>query len=263
MFDVFLLAGITIAFVGSLVAGLWDLRTTDIPDEITALMAILGVVVWFLYGAMTGIFTPFLFSLVFGSLVFAFGWLLYLSGKWGGGDAVLFAAVFYLIPDVLFMISYVVNLLVVSIVYSVVYAFVLGAKYPKVFGNTLVRLKSKFVWIPLLAWLVCGIPIVAFFPVSAVLMWFVIMLSGLFLVYGHEVEKSVFRKTIPSADLRPGMVLGSSRKWVGASTEEVETIKKSLKHAEVKDGVRFGLVFFLALAVSILFGNVLFLTMGM
>jgi Flp pilus assembly protein protease CpaA len=257
MLEIFFLIALGIAFTGSLAAGLWDLRTTDIPDEITFLMIVLGPAIWLVYGSASGNFAALLFSLLFGSVVLGLGWLLYLSGKWGGGDAALLAGIFYLLPDPLLMLAYTMNLLIVSLVYSVGYAVILGLRNPRVFSSTKARFGSRRVRLPLLAWLAAGFPIFAFLPSAAGLIWLLVLLMGLFAVYGREIEKSVFRRKIRASELRVGMVLAASKTWTGASAEDVARLRKKGGKVAIKDGVRFGLVFFLTLAVTVVWGNLL------
>jgi hypothetical protein len=41
------LIAFTVALIGGFAAGLWDLKTSDIPDEAPALMATLGLFIWY------------------------------------------------------------------------------------------------------------------------------------------------------------------------------------------------------------------------
>ena len=64
-------------------------------------------------------------------------------------------------------------------------------------------------------------------------------------------------------EVKPGMVLKKSAKWVGISDAEAARLQKAGKRVEVKEGIRFGLVFFLTLAVTMLFGNLFFYIAGL
>lgn len=256
MFEVFFLAALGIAAAGSLVAGLWDLKTTDIPDEVTVLMMVLGPVLWFFHGSISGDWAFLASSIVLGSVVFALGWLLYLAGKWGGGDAALLAGIVFLLPDPVLLLAYLMNLLVVSLAYTVVYAIGLGVRHPRVFGLTLDEMKARSALLPLLILAAIGLPVAALLPIGLLYVWMLAVFLALFAVYARQIERGVFKRAISVAALQPGMVLAASKKWVGVSAEEVARIRKARGKVEVKEGVRFGLVFFLSLAVTVLFGNV-------
>jgi Flp pilus assembly protein protease CpaA len=258
----------SIAFIGSLAAGLWDLKTTEIPDEIPTLMAVFGVFLWILSGNLQGL----LFSLAFGTAFLVFGWLLYKAGQWGGGDAKLLSAVGFTLPIMnyassniinnFFAINFFFNVFFVGLFYMIVYSVALGSLNRgtfSMFGRNLVKEKITLVSVVVLT----VISLITFFafPIFAVPSLFLAFaaLLILFWKYSKIVESNIFKRKIPVSKLRVGDVLVDSRRWDGLTEEEVSTIKKSGKRfVVIKEGVRFGMVFPIAVLVTYFFGNILF-----
>ena len=71
---------------GSGLAGYFYLKTTEIPDEIPLAMVVLGVLTRFGYSLFTGDWSFLLLPAIIGGGFFGFGFLMYYSGQWGGGD---------------------------------------------------------------------------------------------------------------------------------------------------------------------------------
>jgi len=88
---------------------------------------------------------------------------------------------------------------------------------------------------------------------------------GLFLIwkFARAVENFGFKRKIPVSKLRIGDVLLDSKLWEGITEKELRKIKNSGKrHVVIKEGVRFGLSFPLALLFTIYFGDGLLLLMN-
>ncbi len=268
MFDIILLALLLTA-----VAGLWDLKTTEVPDELLAVMVVSGVSYWLISASITSDVYPLFVSLAIGSVLLALGLLLYKKGQWGGADAWILAAVGYMIPlyaGALFIIPYIMNFFIISAAYMIVYSFALGLKNRYVFHIFAKDLKKnrKILLIPFaflafflsLNYVTASLGYVTrAFPV--VEMFALLLFLTVFWQYGKAVEKHVFRKRIPVSQLKPGDVLEDMR-WVGLTRRQVASIKKKKSHVVIKEGVRFVPVFFLSLVATLLWGNVLFLILG-
>ena len=265
-----------IAAVGTAVAGLWDLFTTEIPDELSVIVIASSLFYWFIYGTMFGNFIPLLASLTIGSAILGIGWLLYVKGKWGGADAFIMASIFYAIPMYpmltvinemlpLFFFNYIINLLVVSLAYMILYTIVIGIKNRVVFTYFNEDIKKKWkivVSIPVALTALMSIAVFAstsifVIPWEAGIAVFFLML---FYRYAVIIETKHFTRSIPVSKLKKGDVLFRNKMWIGITKSELEEIKKTHKNKEVKikEGVRFAPVFFLSLVATFLFGNILF-----
>ncbi len=248
-----------IALLGCTIAGVWDLYTTDIPDEVSESMMIFGGFYWFIESLLIQNIKPFLISLSVGILFFAFGYILYKTGQWGGGDAKLLSGVGFLIPFYkgipYFSLAFVINVFVVGAVYVIIYALILGAMknvFPKFFKE-----------IPKIPLLVSLILIISglFIPsrITAVLTELTGILI-LFWYYAKTIENHIFKRRVRISDVKVGDVLLKSKEWEGITYDELKKLKRSKKkYVTIKEGVRFGPVFLFALIFTILYGNLIFL----
>ncbi len=259
----FEIVALTIALAGSLVAAIWDLLTTEVPDELLAIMVSFGISIWFFFGVVTGDFTPLYFSIVIGTSLLAFGLLLYKKGSWGGADAWLLAAIAYLIPiynGVLFMPSFIFNLLVAGSAYMIVYSLVLGLKYPWVFSHLVKDVKTNWRFSVLPSSI--AVAVSAF--LSLVYQGDILYLSALLILliffwrYATVIEKKVFRRRIKTSALKPGDVV-EDMIWRGIEEKEIKSLRKRKKYVVIKEGVRFIPAFAIALVLTLLFGNMMFL----
>lgn len=256
-------AMILLALLGSALAGLWDLKTTEVPDEIPAAMAAVGILYWLASGVSTGDYYPLAASVVFSLGLGITGYVLYKTGKWGGADGFMLAAIAAMIPiysGKLFMPDYLMNFLVVSAVYMIVYSAVLGITNPSVFGHLGKDLKKSWPYVVLLPAAFMGLLFIMKIPnIPAYGAGTAFLL--VFWRYAVVLEKKVFRKKIPASGLRPGDVL-EKMIWRGLTKQEVIKLKKKGGHVVIKEGVRFVPVFAITLAVTLLYGNVLLLILS-
>lgn len=253
---------IAIAVIGSILAGIWDLKTTEVPDEIPLLMTALGIFYWFVQMISNSNYFPFLISITTGTFIALIGYLLYRAGKWGGADAFIFAAIAYMIPVYngrVFIIDYALNFMIVSAVYMLVYSLALGFMKPRVFRYFFADLKKSGVY-------VIGLPALYFSMLLAtqklsnafVMYGILITFLLLFWRYALVIEENVFKKKVSVARLRQGDVL-EKMIWRGLTKEEIKEIRKKEKYVIIKEGVRFVPAFAINLMVTLFYGNVLFL----
>ncbi len=268
MFDIILLALVLTAL-----AGLWDLRTTEVPDELLAIMVISGISYWLISASITGGFYPLFVSLAIGTVLLALGLMLYKKGQWGGADAWILAAVGYMIPlygGALFIVPYIMNFFIVSAIYMIAYSVALGMKNPYVFRIFAGDMKKNrrvllipFVFLAFFLFLNHVTASLGYaaraFPV--VEMFVLLLFLTAFWRYGRAIERHVFRKRIPASRLRAGDVL-EDMNWVGLTQRQVAVMKSKRKYVTIKEGVRFVPVFFFSLVVTLLWGNVLFMVLG-
>lgn len=264
-----------IAASGTLVAGLWDLFTTEVPDEVSVLMIVSSLLYWFFFWAVSGNYLPLLASLLIGTAVFAVGWLLYLKGQWGGADALVLAAIFYAIPvyplatvlslsSLLFLFNFLINIVIVSLAYMVIYTVILGIKHRSIIKHFVADVSKTWKIIVLVPVVLTAAMTTLLFVVSSVIIvqWWIaifVLLIMLFWRYAVVVETKHFTRTVSVNELKEGDVLQSSKKWVGVTKDDIKRLhEKHVTSVVVREGIRFSPVFFLAFAATFAFGNVLF-----
>lgn len=260
---------IIIALAGSIVAGIWDLFTTEVPDEIPYLMITAGIFFWYIISGMNGDLFPLFISLAGGTLLLIFGLVLYHKGKWGGADAWLLAAIAYMIPvyeGQIFILSFILNMVFVSMFYMAIYSVALGIKNKSVFAYFIKDLKKNKLTvaaIPLGFLILSAVLVFSFADATAlfinnlILTFIAVVLLTFFWRYAHAIEGHIFIKRIQSKDLKAGDVLAETN-WIGLTEDEIREIRKRKKYVTIKDGVRFVPVFAITLAVTLLWGNMLF-----
>lgn len=273
------------ALIGSAVGAAYDLKTTEIPDRIFYMMLAVGLVIVALNSFLSLNIWPFLFSTAVGLILLAFGFLMYKAGQWGGADAKLLAVIGFLLPATPsfmqrlyfpFPISYLVNVFLVGTPYMLLYAVVIAARNRKVIEEFSRDMKasSKVIIISSVLLFVIFVAISLYFaslfnaklsyeelaknsllPVFATI--------GLFAIFkfSKSVEEIGFKRKIPISRLRVGDILDESRELEGIAEKELRKIKRSRKKfVVIKEGVRFGPAFPLALLFTLLYGDgILFL----
>src|SRR3989338_2107453 len=148
-----------IALIGLFVAGAWDLKTTEVPDDVPYIMIAGGIFIWYITALTIGDFTPLFYSLLLGTSKLTIGLIMYKYGAWGGADAWLLGATAFLLPMYggrIFIFDFVFNLLIVGTVYMVLYSVILGFLNPHVGGIFYKDLKGnvKLILLPLILALV-------------------------------------------------------------------------------------------------------------
>jgi prepilin signal peptidase PulO-like enzyme (type II secretory pathway) len=279
-----------VAFGGTAVAAWWDLKTTEVPDEVFYFMFGIGALYYLYQSFLTASLWPLLNAAAVGGILFTIGYLMYKFGQWGGADAFLLAAVGFLLPAVPtslgfypqlffpFPFSYLVNVFLVGTPYMIIYAVVIATRSSKVrhkFHKDMKASAKTYI-------LFTTILFIFFFGLTYYLSrQFFIYSSqptlldvarnsaipalaslGLFIIYkfSKSVEDFGFKKKIPVGRLKVGDVLLESKEFVGMSSRQVAAVKRSgKKFVVIKEGVRFAPAFPLALLFTLIYGDAIFL----
>jgi len=224
----FELLRIFVALIGSSIAGLYDLKTTNIPDSVAVAMILIGFSFHVYEGFIANSFSGLIDALLFGSILFVFSFLMYRTGQWGGGDGELLVGITVLLPTSSliqtlfpFSISFLINTFFVGSVYSVVFLvfYILNDK----------ELKKNF--------------------------WRNFLIT---------MRKGIYKR-IPTQKLKVDDMLGEDipklklykKVLKGLKIDEVRKIQKLKKYVIIKEGIRYGPVFFLTLIITLIFGDVI------
>ena len=269
MLELLLLA---IAIIGSFAAGFYDLKTSNVPDKLCISMIILGLIIHIISGIITKDFTMFLYSLLFGGMFLAFGFLMYYTGQWGGGDGELLVVIGVLLPNLSltyshfpFALSFFINSFFIGAFYSIFYSFIIVYKNPKIAKSFFKNLKG-FMLIPLLFFFCLSILLLAVSQYLASLVSFLFFILIVFYKFSKSIEQG-FYKRIPVSKLKVDDMIGEDIPKLkiykniirGLTKEEVRKIKRIKKYVIIKEGIRYGLVFPLTLLFTLFFGDIFFL----
>jgi len=270
MFELILLF---IALVGSFIAGIYDLKTTNVPDKVCLAMIILGLLTHIYSGAVTGDFTNLRDSLIFGGVFLAFGIAMYYTGQWGGGDGELLLAIGVVLPHLSFVntyfpfaISFFINSFFVGAIYAIIFSLFMMYQNRKIYRSFKNRFKDKQTRLVLFSLAVVSILFlisykIFLFSISSILVALIV-----FQKFAKSVEEG-FLKRIPVSKLKIDDTIGQNipdlgiyQKLIrGLTKEEVRKIKRHKKYIIIKEGIRYGIVFPLTLVFTLLFGDLIFL----
>lgn len=275
----FPLIPLIVAFAGSIYAAIWDLRTTEIPDEIPHAMIIFALLYYGIQSVIESNPWIFLNSIIAGGAIFALGFIMYYAGQWGGGDAKVLAAIIFLLPvsnTVLpFPITYLLNVFIVGAGYMILYSFALALMNRKIFSAFFVDVRKNKAVFALGSISLFAVVAIINYSIFALLAYPINYLSifqnslipvvaavALFSIwrFAKAVEEVGFKRKIALSKLKVGDVLIDSKIWEGITEKQLKRIKKSeKKFVWIKEGVRFAPTFPLALAFTLIYGDFLFL----
>ena len=266
-----------VAFIGSTAAGFYDLKTTEIPDEIPYAMIAIGIIGNIVQSYLTWSYWPFVYSMIAGLGFLGFGFIMYYLGQWGGGDAKILSGIGFLLPTyqstkliLPFSIGFFFNVFLVGAAYMIVYAFALSFINRKIWTAFFTDLKANAKMILIYnSALVASIIIMGvlfaryfeFLPLTTFTIFVVtigLASAGLYILWKFvkAVENVGFKKKIPVSKLRVGDVPDYYKIWEGVTEKEIRKIKKSgKKYIWIKEGVRFAPAFPIALIFTLAFGD--------
>jgi len=265
MFELLLVA---IALIGSFAAGIYDLKTSNVPDKVCLLMIISGLFIHIIYGFSTGDFSILINSLLFSGLLLAFGLLMYFTGQWGGGDGELLVAIGILLPNLSsvktyfpFAISFFINSFFIGAAYSIIYSLILVYRNPKISKNFSASLMDRKIIVILFGF---SFSIFFLFISQFILFAISILVSILFLFqkFSKVIEESFYYK-ISVRKLKVDDMLGEDilrlklyKKYIkGLTKDQIRKIRKIRKYVIIREGIRYGIVFPLTLLFTLFFGD--------
>jgi prepilin signal peptidase PulO-like enzyme (type II secretory pathway) len=269
MFELIRLA---IALGGSAAAGLWDLKTSEIPDSVCIAMIALGLSLFGLEGMLTGNWSGLIMSLVVGGAFLTFGLLMYFGGQWGGGDGELLVAIGVLLPawpltqiSIFPMpLALFINLFFVGAIYAIFYALWLTAGNKKIRKQFFIKLRASMRAIIIAALGAAAIAVFVLWSFYALLLLVLAAALPPLYILLKTVEAGFYRR-INTARLKPGDMIGQDipelrincRCIRGLTAAEIKQIRKLRRYVTIREGVRFGPVFPIALVVTLVLGDLI------
>lgn len=269
------------AFIGTTIAAIWDLKTTEVPDQIPYVMIGIALLLFGYQSFIEWSYKPIISSLIVGISFLAFGALMYYLGQWGGADAFLLAAVGFLLPTgniqtlFPFPLTFLFNLFFIGAGYMLLYSIVFSFLNKNVFIQFKKDLKASsklmlFGSIGLFAFFFLVnyyVGKIFFYSTNSSLLLInsllpLVLSIALFLIwkFAKAVENHGFKRKIPLSKLKVGDMLLKEKKLVGITESQLRKIKKSgVRQIWIKEGVRFVPAFVLALLFTVIFGDAILL----
>ncbi len=283
---------ITLIFL--VVATISDIKTREVPDWLSYSLIAIALSLKAIYSIVYKEPMVFLLGLLGFAVFFGIANLMYYTKQWGGGDAKLLmglGAVFIIYPQFLlkyfsprlnipFLLTFIINILVIGAVYGIIFAFVLAIKHKSQTKKELKALMEhekirgirKILLIGSVIVLIISFIIVKDYLIRIVLIAFTFFFLLLFYLttFIKAVEKAAMYKQIPVTKLTEGdwivnpvfvkKKLIYNPKSLGVTKHQIELIKKTrIKTILVREGIPFIPSFLIATLVSLIFGNILFI----
>ncbi|MCK5477243.1 MAG: prepilin peptidase [Candidatus Aenigmarchaeota archaeon] len=276
----FLFAGL--GLFGSAVGGYYDLKTSEIPDEVPLSISIIGLLLYFIDFLFYGNAFPFISIMTICGFFLITGYILFWLSQWGEADVLILGALGVLLPylfsvqnnfaDAFFFANvFLIASFAVGGIYSIVFSIAVMFRDKKVkdFAGYILKEKKQVRVIVLI--IIAGVSLYIY--ARAVELYFIKILAIEFLIFvpmfyflikfAKFIDEFVYRKKIKTSDLVEGDVIAQEidklnikgTRYEGIMDEDIKKIQKVLKYVYVKDGVRYAPVFFFTILFFMLFWN--------
>lgn len=262
---------IAITIIGLGIASAYDLKWKYVPDYVSYSLMVIGAALRALFAIEESNFMILGWSLIGSASLFAFGYILYKMGTWGGGDVKIAFACGLLLSwfptdTTPFFINFAINLMLVGAIYGIPVAVITAIKKkPKIKLE-----KYERFTIPL-AIAGATVIIVLLQSLYAVVIGLCIVLLSSIRIFKVIEDKCFIKKILPDKlmdgdwlidKVRVGKKLIKPRKE-GLTKAEVLLLKDwynkgYIKYVKIKDGIAYVPAFLITTIITLLFDNLLF-----
>ena len=278
---------ISAALIWLVAACITDLRKREVPNWLSFSLIGIALAIRGIASLLTGQLWYFLYALIALAIFFAIANAFYYGKVFGGGDAKLLMALapalattplfarFFLssFPEP-FLLTFVINMLVLGFIYGIVFSIIAAVKNRKTVSVQFKKNNKKARWLRLCCWIAAAVALAAVFFTAdilkpLILVLFVVLFIAPFLyTFIKAVEDSSLVKKIKPGQLAEGDWLVHSvrvkNKLIkpnvhGLSAAEISLLKKADKYVLIKAGLPFVPIFLAALICSLLLGDLLLL----
>jgi len=279
-----LLLSHVLAFSTLFVASISDLKTTEVPDSISVIGVIGGLLLHIGASLQQGVNVhsllnlslmlsepltwlqalgdPLMWSLGIGAVFSIYGWGMYFLGMWGGADAFAmsilgFAAPYGLSgPGVMHSLNMFLNMMIAGFIYTLVFAFYKAVKNPSVWDKTLENIRKdekKLSVFIVFAALFSSLGLRGGFSPYLYFGMFV----SLVLLYEflHTIQEEVLKEEVEVSELEGGEVLGGENAGLVKGVDDEKISDLDAGKVVVREGILFVPVFPIALLITDVFGG--------
>ena len=287
-----ILLGLTL--IALIFATISDIKIREVPDWLSYSLIAVALSLKAIHSLIYKEINIFLLGLLGFGIFFAIANIMYYTKQWGGGDAKLLmglGTIFITYPKFLldyfsprlnipFLLTLLINILVIGAIYGVVFAMVLAIKHKSQTKKELKALLEhekvkgirKILLLGSIITLAISFLIIKDSLLQIVLIAFVFFFLVLFYLttFIKAVEKAAMYKHISVQKLTEGdwilnpifvkKKLIYNPKSLGVTKHQIELIKKTrIKTVLVKEGIPFIPSFLIATLISLIFGNLFFI----
>lgn len=275
-----------LAFSTLFLAAVFDLKTTEVPDPISIVGVVGGIILHFMASLSAGfnlntllnvslIFQnpatwlqalgdPLLWCLGVGTAFSIYGWGVYFLGMWGGADAFAMSVLGFAAPysiaglGLLHGVDLFLNIMIAGFLYTILFAFYQAAKRPEIWKDTWNQIKEQERRISAE---IAGAGLLGFIGEYTGsfngLFYFGFFVLLIFLYrFLKNIQDSLLSTEVAVSELEGGEVLASEEeeggKIVGITEDEIKELDQET--VEIREGIRFIPVFPVALVMTDVFG---------
>lgn len=283
----FIVLSHALAFAALFLGAMFDLKTTEVPDPVSIVGVLGGILLHFMASLNAGfnlntllnlslIFQnpvswlqalgdPLLWCLGVGTAFSIYGWGIYFLGMWGGADAFAMSVLGFAAPysisgfGFLHGIDLFMNIMIAGFLYTIIFAFYKASKEPEIWENTWNQIKEqeKRISLEIIAAGLLGF-IGEYTATFNGFFYFGFFVLLIFLYrFLKNIQDNLLSKEVPVSDLEGGEVLAAEEnhqdgKIIGITEDEIKELDQET--VEIREGIRFIPVFPVALLMTDVFG---------
>jgi len=260
-----------IALVILLIATICDLRTKEVPDELSYGLMGIALLARLIFAFNEQSFSPLLDGLLGFGIFFGIGYALYKTNQWGGADAKILGGLGGLFGFSLtlndFMLAFFVNLMAAGAIYGLIYAvFIAWKKKPKIrkvkYFKTLSGVSFSFI-------VIGAVILPGELKILFTILVLLIYSTPFAINFVNGVQNTMQRRVKPSV-LTEGDWVGEDVKYRGKlicrkkdnglTKKQLAKLNSLYDHGKIKkvllkEGIPFLPSFLIAFVATYLFGN--------
>jgi len=280
-----------IGFSALIIATITDIKTREVPDWLNFSLIPAGVGLRLIHALIFNDWMYFFYGIIGLAVFVGLAYLFYYARQWGGGDSkllmgigVLFATYprfllnyFNPVLNWYFLLIFLFNLLLIGAIYAIIWSSYLAVKNWEKFKATYKKYFSSLRIFRRIILFIAAVLIIASFAnaqieIKIILLGLalVMFLSFHLMVFAKVVESCCMFKNIPVKKLTEGdwvvkevKIKGKyicGPKDYGLTKEQISKLRKSrIKNVVIKEGIPFVPSFLVAMIISLVWGNFIYL----
>ncbi len=253
-----------------LIASAYDMKWKYIPDYVNYSFIIIAIILRIAYAIETNNWMTAIWSIPSTAILFIFGYSMYKTGMWGGGDTKLVTALGVLISwfqgeTIPYFLDYLANLLLIGGFYGVPAIIIIG-----LMSKEKIKIKALDKAMMIIGVITCIILFNVMNLLMALLLSAAVMTGSMSRLF-KEIEKKCFKKDARIPELMDGdwlleeIKIGRKKitpKKEGLSKKEVKQLMKwyaqgKIKTVKIKDGIAYVPALLITLIATMMIGNIM------